>query len=262
MIHLRKRNRQPLDAVVATIGLGALSGPAAAQEPAVTSVTFIHMNDLHAHLTPHLDVVPDAPLGETSDKTKIVEPVNALGIDVGVPGNWDFAYGPLVTRMRYTNLPMTRFMRPMQRAASRFGGRPLARMRGHDVEQAEDADGRALDMMMPFGEIKRPNFPNLAANFKLTFSPYTARQHFASGYANTISTAEIEGDRFRSLLEEALANVFSPDVFRQSGGWLKGFSGVEAKLSLTNPDGNRVQSLRLKKNQQPLGSAKIKVVGL
>jgi S-sulfosulfanyl-L-cysteine sulfohydrolase len=32
----------------------------------------------------------------------IVKPVNALGIDIGVPGNWDFAYGPIVTRERYT----------------------------------------------------------------------------------------------------------------------------------------------------------------
>lgn len=24
----------------------------------------------------------------------IIDPVNALGFDVGVPGNWDFAYGP------------------------------------------------------------------------------------------------------------------------------------------------------------------------
>ncbi|MBT4522324.1 MAG: hypothetical protein HOC23_20180 [Halieaceae bacterium] len=32
----------------------------------------------------------------------IVAPVDALGIDIGVPGNWDFAYGPLVTRLRYS----------------------------------------------------------------------------------------------------------------------------------------------------------------
>ena len=32
----------------------------------------------------------------------IVDPVNALGIDVAVPGNWDFAYGPGVFRKRYT----------------------------------------------------------------------------------------------------------------------------------------------------------------
>ena len=77
----------------------------------------------------------------------------------------------------------------------------------------------------------------------------------------TISTGEIQGDQFRKVMEEALTNVFSPDVFRQSGGWLEGFSGVDAKLSLANPDGNRVQSLRLKKNRQPLGSSKIKGVG-
>ncbi|MFV2056106.1 MAG: PKD domain-containing protein, partial [Thiohalomonadales bacterium] len=37
----------------------------------------------------------------------IVAPVEALGIDVGVPGNWDFAFGPNVTRNRFTgsNLP-------------------------------------------------------------------------------------------------------------------------------------------------------------
>jgi len=32
----------------------------------------------------------------------IVDPINALGIDVAVPGNWDFAYGPGVFRKRYT----------------------------------------------------------------------------------------------------------------------------------------------------------------
>ncbi len=32
----------------------------------------------------------------------IVPPVDALGIDIAVPGNWDFAYGPIVTRLRYS----------------------------------------------------------------------------------------------------------------------------------------------------------------
>lgn len=31
----------------------------------------------------------------------VVPPVDALGIDIGVPGNWDFAYGPITTRLRY-----------------------------------------------------------------------------------------------------------------------------------------------------------------
>lgn len=178
-------------------------------------ITFIHFNDLHAHLTPHADVVPDAPSGQTSTKTKVVErggiarlatmvkriradnpnsifmnigdtyhggvealytngnaivdPVNALKIDVGVVGNWDFAYGPLVTRMRYTNLPITKAMRPMQRMAGKMKrGGPLKRL-GRN-EEGEETDS-ATETMMPFGEIKRPNFPNLAANVTLTMPP-------------------------------------------------------------------------------------------
>lgn len=178
-------------------------------------ITFIHFNDLHAHLTPHADVVPDAPSGQTSTKTKVVErggiarlatmvkriradnpnsifmnigdtyhggvealytngnaivdPVNALKIDVGVVGNWDFAYGPLVTRMRYTNLPITKAMRPMQRMAGKMKrGGPLKRL-GRN-EEGEETDS-ASETMMPFGEIKRPNFPNLAANVTLTMPP-------------------------------------------------------------------------------------------
>lgn len=178
-------------------------------------ITFIHFNDLHAHLTSHADVVPDAPAGQTSTQTKVVErggiarlatmvkriradnpnsifmnigdtyhggvealytngnaivdPVNALNIDVGVVGNWDFAYGPLVTRMRYTDLPITKAMRPMQRMAGRMQRGGL-RQRFGDAEEGEGAN-RQNELMMPFGEIKRPNFPNLAANVTLTMPP-------------------------------------------------------------------------------------------
>ena len=38
-----------------------------------------------------------------SDGNDVVTAVNQMGIDVGVPGNWDFAYGPNVTRARFTN---------------------------------------------------------------------------------------------------------------------------------------------------------------
>ena len=181
-----------------------------------TTVTFIHFNDLHAHLTPHADLLPDAPPGQTATRTKIVErggiarlstlvkkiradnpnsifmnigdtyhggvealftngnaivdPVNALGIDVGVVGNWDFAYGPLVTRMRYTDLPITKIMGTMQRMTSRARrGGPLSRMRGDRNDGDEET--RANQTMMPFGEIKKPNFPNLAANLTLSMPP-------------------------------------------------------------------------------------------
>ncbi|MCP4184328.1 MAG: hypothetical protein GY761_13615 [Hyphomicrobiales bacterium] len=63
----------------------------------------------------------------------IVEAVNALGIDVGVPGNWDFAYGPGVARERYGN------------------GVPWF-----------------MKWRMEISDIHRPNFPNLAANVTYT----------------------------------------------------------------------------------------------
>lgn len=106
------------------------------------TISLIHMNDLHAHLIPHLDYDynngqpiirqrgglaristaikqirnenPDSILlniGDTyhggveafySTGNDIVDPVNALNIDIGVPGNWDFAYGPAVTRERFS----------------------------------------------------------------------------------------------------------------------------------------------------------------
>lgn len=107
------------------------------------TVRFLHYNDLHAHLIPHLDVVregttktlvergglarlatlvkqqrADNPksilmnIGDTfhggvearfTSGNAVVGPVNALGVDIGVPGNWDFAYDTAVFRARYTN---------------------------------------------------------------------------------------------------------------------------------------------------------------
>lgn len=145
------------------------------------TLTFMHQNDLHAHLTPHADLAPDGAIGAIGTRTKvvergglarlatlvkkiraenpnsvlmsvgdtyhggvealysvgnaIVEPMNTLGVDVGVPGNWDFGFGPFVFRARYTNAT----------------SRELAMLR---------------DPMRPEGitEIFRPNYPNLAAN--------------------------------------------------------------------------------------------------
>lgn len=144
-------------------------------------ITLLHYNDLHAHLTTHRALVrhgdpcrmdPEgtarmemkggiarlATLVQSIRKEKtpsilmnigdtfhggvesfytignaIVDPVNHLGIDVGVPGNWDFAYGPAVFRKRYApDGPFPFF----------------------------------FQMMLPSFEIKRANFPNLAANLK------------------------------------------------------------------------------------------------
>lgn len=147
------------------------------------TLTFIHYNDLHAHLTPHWDLIADAQsssstrvvqrgglarsatlikqirasapnsvlmnIGDTyhggvealySNGNAIVAPVNALGIDVGVPGNWDYAYGPIVTRQRYSGLSA--------------GDRSLL--------------ARVSGMPQPTTTTQMPNFPNLAANVSYT----------------------------------------------------------------------------------------------
>ncbi|MBE9540603.1 MAG: metallophosphoesterase, partial [Proteobacteria bacterium] len=111
-------------------------------------VSFIHMNDLHANLIAHGELVryiahdgtaytkiesrggiariatavkqlrktnPNAILMNIGDTyhggvealytrgNAIVAPVEALNIDIAVPGNWDFAYGPITTRLRYSS---------------------------------------------------------------------------------------------------------------------------------------------------------------
>ena len=70
----------------------------------------------------------------------IAPAVNALGIDVGVPGNWDFAFGAVVTRMRYA------------------------------AEPAWPA--RFLNWLLWGEPVERPNFPNLAANLTQTLPPF------------------------------------------------------------------------------------------
>lgn len=129
-------------------------------------VTFMHINDLHAYLVPHKDIIRDANnttkivergglaristvvqdiraensnsvvmnIGDTyhggvearfTKGNAMVNPVNSLSVDVGVPGNWDFAFDPRSFYQRYGAM--------------------------------RDAN------------VKRPSFPNLAANLTNTF---------------------------------------------------------------------------------------------
>ena len=141
------------------------------------TLTFIENNDLHAHLTPHLDKVlnkdgqvvyesrgglarvatlvkqiraqnPNNVLMNVGDTyhggvealytlgNAVVDPLNALGVDVGVPGNWDFAYGPNVFRLRYVN-NLTFFQKRLLQAT----------------------------VSLP---VKKPSFANIAANMQST----------------------------------------------------------------------------------------------
>ena len=152
------------------------------------TVTLIHFNDLHAHLTPHLDRVAVPATTGVAATTKLEErggiaraatvikqirsenpisllmnigdtyhggveamftlgnavadPMNALGVDIGVPGNWDFAYGPNVTRLRYA---------------------ALTTQEKNQLQNLLSVSTSGL-----IGTIKKPNFPNLAANVTYT----------------------------------------------------------------------------------------------
>ena len=110
----------------------------------IKTITLIEYNDLHAHLTQHKDIVKTSTgtqvikagglpqiktvidairsancnsilmnIGDTfhggveafyTDGNAIADPVNAMGFNIGVPGNWDFAYGVDATRNRYENI--------------------------------------------------------------------------------------------------------------------------------------------------------------
>jgi 2',3'-cyclic-nucleotide 2'-phosphodiesterase (5'-nucleotidase family) len=172
-------------AVSATIALALLVAPPARSAPDTRTVSFIHLNDLHANLVPHLDLVRVPSHGDQPAHTRVVErggvariatlvrrirrdsphsvlmnvgdtyhggvealytrgnaivpAVNALSVDIGVPGNWDFAYGAVTTRLRYA-------------AEASWGA-------------------RLMNWLFWDDDVLRPNFPNLAANLTLTLPP-------------------------------------------------------------------------------------------
>ena len=82
----------------------------------------------------------------------VARAVNALHIDVGVPGNWDYAYGPIVTRVRYKQTATIGMQECLQLGFAQNPGGPM---------------GGGVPTLTP------PNFPNLAANVTFKQSPST-----------------------------------------------------------------------------------------
>lgn len=76
----------------------------------------------------------------------IVDPVNALGIDVGVAGNWDYAFSPGLTRMRFGPIDFFNLLPFMNSEAMKIG-----------------FPGYFMDEPFP---VKRPNYPVLGANVR------------------------------------------------------------------------------------------------
>lgn len=154
-------------------------GQTFAATPADVKLTFIEINDLHANLISHKELIRKADgtttvamrggmarmktliqgvkqsnpntivmnIGDTFHGgveafytlgNAVADPLNALGIDVGVAGNWDFYFTPAITRLRY------------------------GRITGLEQDRIE----KSIPAFAEFFPIKRPNFPNLGANVK------------------------------------------------------------------------------------------------
>lgn len=110
----------------------------------------------------------------------IVAPVNALNIDVGVAGNWDFAYSPGLTRMRFGPVDVWGLMDKFNPLGIINQVKPniidINKLPGLDVMNADAfklgfqgeyiTDDNILSRIMP---IQRPNYLTLGANIKDIF---------------------------------------------------------------------------------------------
>lgn len=275
----------------------------------------------------------------------IVDPMNALGVDVGVPGNWDFAYGPIVTRQRYASLtpqeqallaampgvanPATPAKRPnwtcqaanityampAAKAGQPFLPPTLVRDLGgvrvgvigisSDIvprmshvlaagltfldgepayldliqRQAAALRARGVQLVVVLSHLGIHKDKQLAdalpkGTVDVFFSGHTHEQtaapltsasgawvveagHDASAGRMDITLAQgtIPGSSLQGLFEQQLTMVFSKDAFKQGGGWLEGYSGLDAVLDIAGPDGGRVGSLLLTGTTTPLAAA-------
>lgn len=192
-------------------------GQALAATPPDVKLTFIELNDLHANLVGHKDLVrkPDgttavamrggmARIKTLIDKARtsnpntvvmnigdtfhggveafyslgnaVADPLNALGIDVGVVGNWDYYFTPGITRARY------------------------GRIVGLEDDVVE-VTLPGFDNPVP---IKRPNFPNLGANVKDMTDPFMPRDFFAPTHMVTRQGVKIGFIGFTSDIVEQM----------------------------------------------------------
>lgn len=58
-----------------------------------------------------------------------------------------------------------------------------------------------------------------------------------------ISTVELSGDELRAMLEANLERTYSPDPYRQMGGFVKRCRGLNMYFKMENPKGHRIEDL-------------------
>ena len=68
----------------------------------------------------------------------------------------------------------------------------------------------------------------------------------------TLATANTTGNNLKLILEKLLKGVYSQTAFNQAGGWVDGFSGIDATVNLNNPDDNKVINMFYRGTTNPI----------
>jgi 2',3'-cyclic-nucleotide 2'-phosphodiesterase (5'-nucleotidase family) len=165
--------------------------------PAGNTVTLMQFQDMHGHLEPHAEIFPgermDDNAGGIAKVTTLIKRVraedpnalllavgdtthgsaettfslgdtimpalNALGIDVFLPGNWDFGYGPRVYRQRFVAGDFSTVLAPNNRTTIAWmDNRP-----GHEGQTCNKPGGLTATTYATC-HVTKANFPTIAIN--------------------------------------------------------------------------------------------------
>jgi 2',3'-cyclic-nucleotide 2'-phosphodiesterase (5'-nucleotidase family) len=171
-----------------------LSVVAASATAADRAITLLQLSDVHGHIAPHASIFTDGTrdpdtggiaklatliknvrsdnpdnlllvVGDTTHGSAemlftlgdaMMPALNALDVDVFLPGNWDFGWGPRVYRQRFTDDTTTRLSPNNRTTLAWMDGKP-----GREGQQCNQAGGPK-----PYAEchVIKATFPSVAIN--------------------------------------------------------------------------------------------------
>ncbi|MGV6851332.1 MAG: bifunctional metallophosphatase/5'-nucleotidase [bacterium] len=132
-------------------------------------------------------------------------------------GSFNQAFTDVLRSNRQTDVAMTpgfRFMATVIPTASDFSG-------AAEDYHWQDETGVLLDGQVKAGDA-----------YRLFPAPFV------------LAEGQVSGQRLREVIEENLNYVYSNNAFEQSGGWTDGFSGLQIEVDLSQPNNQRIISLR------------------
>lgn len=204
----------------------------------------------------------DASIEPDEDVAELVRSARApfVGDDVYVePGGDGFFPGPLAGR------PLTRSIETVIGQTDRLLHRRDSLESSFNnaytdwlVHYAEDAEGGVDGAMSPGFRYEVPLAPagwdvgnGVTATGDVTLEE--AYRYFPAPYTIGVGTTTL-GDA-RQIHEDLYSYVFSPDIWRQNGGWVDGFSGFEIGLDLAAADGARITDISMTDGRSHDGAA-------